>query len=100
MRGMRERRGGQSGPHREAPPSIRPYLGPRSGGGGQGGGGIGREEARQIAANHVGGTAKAVYREDDFGAAWEVEVSTPEGEYDVYVNAAGDVVRVDGPFPD
>jgi hypothetical protein len=41
-----------------------------------------------------------VYREDDFGAAWEVEVSTPEGEYDVYVNAAGDVVRVDGPFPD
>ena len=34
-------------------------------------------------------------REDDFGAQWEIEVTLADGrEFDVYVNSAGEVVRV------
>jgi len=58
------------------------------------------QRAGEIAAGHVGGTVSEVYREDDYGAAWEVAVYAAEGEYDVYVNSAGDVIRADGPYVD
>jgi hypothetical protein len=62
-------------------------------------GAITAAEAAQIAADHIGGTAGVVAPEDDFGAAWEVEVFTSQWEYEVYVSASGEVVRVLGPFP-
>jgi uncharacterized membrane protein YkoI len=58
-------------------------------------------QAGQIAARHVGGgVVDHIEREDDYGAAWEVDVYTPRGEYEVYVSATGRVVRVLGPFAD
>ena len=62
--------------------------------------GLSRAQAGEIAVAEVGGTVNRVYKEDDFGAAWEVEVATPDGEFDVYVSAAGEVVRTRGPKPD
>ena len=59
-----------------------------------------REVAATIAADAVGGTANRVYSEDDYGAVWEVEVNAADGEYDVYVDATGEVVRTKGPFAD
>lgn len=59
-----------------------------------------RERARQIARSHVAGMtgspARASWtgREDDFGARWEVEVTSAGREYDVYVSRSGDVVKV------
>jgi hypothetical protein len=60
-----------------------------------------RESARQIAVAHMqrefGMGARATWsgREDDFGAQWEIEVTLADGrEFDVYVNSAGEVVRV------
>ena len=58
------------------------------------------QQAGEIAASHVGGTADTVNREPDgdYGAAWDVDVYSPEGEYTIYVSATGEVVRVEGPF--
>lgn len=61
---------------------------------------ISSAQAGQIAARHVGGTVDHIEREDDHGAAWEVDVITSSGEYEVYVSATGQVVRVLGPFAD
>jgi uncharacterized membrane protein YkoI len=62
---------------------------------------IAADEAGRIAADHVGGGAvQAIEPEDDYGAAWEVEIYRADGEYEVYVNAVGTVVRALGPFPD
>lgn len=59
-----------------------------------------RSEAGAIAADSVGGAVNRVYAEDDYGAAWEVEVNAPDGEYDIYVSAAGEIVRTEGPAAD
>lgn len=57
------------------------------------------QQAGEIAASHVGGTVDEIYQESgDYGAAWDVDVYTAEGEYTIYVSAAGEVVRVEGPF--
>ncbi len=59
-----------------------------------------RERARQIARDHVaemtGASARASWtgREDDFGARWEIEVTSAGREYDVYVSRSGAVVKV------
>ena len=60
-----------------------------------------RESAKQIAVAYMqrefGMAARATWsgREDDFGAQWEIEVTLADGrEFDVYVNSAGQVVRV------
>ncbi len=60
-----------------------------------------RESAKQIAVAHMqrefGMGARVTWsgREDDFGAQWEIEVTLADGrEFDVYVNSAGEVVRV------
>ncbi len=65
-----------------------------------GGGTISRARAGQIAAAHVGGTVDSISREDDYGAAWDVDVYAPDGEYTIYVSATGEIVRVEGPFRD
>jgi uncharacterized membrane protein YkoI len=51
--------------------------------------------AEQAALAHLGeGRVTWVTREDDYGAAWEIEVTLPNGrEVDVYVDANGQVVR-------
>lgn len=59
---------------------------------------ISSQRAGEIAAAHVDGRVDQVERETDYGAAWEVEVYAPDGEYDIYVSATGEIVRVDGPF--
>jgi uncharacterized membrane protein YkoI len=60
---------------------------------------ITQAQAGQIAARHVGGgVVDHIEREDDYGAAWEVDVYTARGEFEVYVSATGQVVRVLGPF--
>lgn len=60
---------------------------------------IDAQQAGQIAAAHVGGTVDTVHRESgDHGAAWDVDVYSDEGEYIVYVSAAGEVTHVEGPF--
>jgi hypothetical protein len=65
------------------------------------GGSITAEEAGLIAAAHVGGTVDDVYVEDgDHGAAWDVDVYAPDGEYTIYVSSTGEVVHVDGPYRD
>ena len=57
------------------------------------------QQAGEIAASHVGGTVDGIYQESgDYGAAWDVDVYSSEGEYTVYVSAAGEVVHVEGPF--
>ncbi|MFN3217342.1 MAG: hypothetical protein ACE367_12675 [Acidimicrobiales bacterium] len=59
---------------------------------------ISAQRAGEIAAAHVDGRVDQIERETDYGAAWEVEVYAPDGEYDIYVSATGEIVRVDGPF--
>lgn len=61
---------------------------------------INAAEAGRIAAAHVGGRVDDVERDADDGAAWEVDVYAPEGEYEVYVDAMGAVVRSLGPYTD
>lgn len=64
-------------------------------------GGIGPDTAGRIAASHVGGRVDTIHPENgDHGAAWDVDVYAPDGEYTVYVSATGAVVRVEGPFED
>lgn len=65
------------------------------------GGSITAEEAGLIAAAHVGGTVDDVDVEHgDHGAAWDVDVYAPDGEYTIYVSSTGEVVHVDGPYRD
>jgi len=56
---------------------------------------ISRAEAEAIAVSWVGsGRVTWVEREDDHGAAWEIEVTRPNGsEIDVYVAADGRVLN-------
>lgn len=51
--------------------------------------------AERAALAHVGeGRVTWVSPEDDYGAAWEIEVTLPDGrEVDVYVDASGQVVH-------
>jgi hypothetical protein len=58
------------------------------------------EQAGQIAAALVGGTVDTVHAENEYGAAWDVDVYAPDGEYTIYVSSTGEVMRVDGPFRD
>jgi hypothetical protein len=60
----------------------------------------GREQASQAAVafveNETGTDARTtgIYAEDDGGARWEVEVTTADNqEYDVLVDASGEVIR-------
>lgn len=60
---------------------------------------ISAERAARIAQDRFGGFVEDVWREDDFGAAWEVELEDARFEgarrdLDVYVNAAGRIVNV------
>lgn len=62
---------------------------------------VSRARAERIARRHVerrfGQRARVTDsgREDDYGARWEVEVTRADGvEFDVYVSARGNVVRV------
>jgi len=65
-----------------------------------GGATITAQRAGEIAAAHVGGVVDDIERETDYGAAWEVDVYAPNGEYTIYVSATGQIVRVEGPFRD
>lgn len=63
--------------------------------------GIAADEAGRVAVARVGGgVVDHVEREDDHGAAWEVDIATSVGEYEVYIDATGQAVRVLGPFAD
>jgi uncharacterized membrane protein YkoI len=62
---------------------------------------VGRQTAANIAKRVIerrtGQSARVtdIGREDDHGARWEVEVTSASGrEFDVYVNAAGRVVKI------
>ena len=62
---------------------------------------VSRQRAAKIADRTIerrtGKSARVtgIGREDDFGAQWEVEVTLRSGrEFDVYVNRAGQVVKV------
>ncbi|MCU0750229.1 MAG: hypothetical protein MUF13_11855 [Akkermansiaceae bacterium] len=62
---------------------------------------VGRQQAARIARQTIerqtGTKARVtgISREDDHGARWEIEVTLRSGqEFDVYVNAAGRVVKV------
>lgn len=68
------------------------------GGSPTGGTSISAQRAGEIAAAHVDGRVDQIEPERDYGAAWEVEVYAPDGEYVIYVSATGQIVRVDGPF--
>jgi hypothetical protein len=59
------------------------------------GGVVDRAAAEQAALAYLGeGRVTWVSQEDDYGAAWEIEVTLPNGrEVDVYVDAAGQVVH-------
>lgn len=59
------------------------------------GGVVDRAAAEQAALAYLGeGRVTWVSQEDDYGAAWEIEVTLPNGqEVDVYVDAAGRVVN-------
>ncbi|MGF1470524.1 MAG: PepSY domain-containing protein [Rubrobacteraceae bacterium] len=61
--------------------------------------GVTAEQAGEIAAAHVGGTVDTIHREEDgdYGAAWDVDVYAPDGEYTIYVSATGEVVYQEGP---
>ena len=61
---------------------------------------ISAERAGQIAAAHVNGTVDSVDREwgGDYGAKWDVDVYSPEGEYIIYVSSSGEIVHVEGPY--
>lgn len=61
---------------------------------------ISRRQAGSIAAAHVGGTVDSIERENDYGAAWDVDVYAPDGEYTIYVSGTGEIVRIEGPFRD
>jgi uncharacterized membrane protein YkoI len=64
-------------------------------------GAITAEQAGRIAVALVGGSVDTIHPEDgDHGAAWDVDVYAPDGEYTIYVSSAGEVVRVDGPYRD
>jgi uncharacterized membrane protein YkoI len=56
---------------------------------------VDRATAKRAALAHLGeGRVTWVSREDDYGAAWEIEVTLPNGrEVDVYVDAAGRAVN-------
>ena len=60
----------------------------------------GRQADRAIQAALAatgGGTANAVERDNESGATWEVEVSTPDGRIvDVRLDASFSVITVDG----
>ena len=69
---------------------------------GDGGGSADRDQAAATALAHIeqltGQSARVtgVEREDDYGARWEVEVTLANGfEYDVYIGADGQVIRVE-----
>jgi uncharacterized membrane protein YkoI len=59
---------------------------------------IDREQAGAIAASHVGGVVDSIHTENDYGAAWDVDVYAPDGEYTIYVSATGEIMRVMGPY--
>ncbi|MFN3217337.1 MAG: hypothetical protein ACE367_12650 [Acidimicrobiales bacterium] len=61
---------------------------------------ISRDQAGAIAAAHVDGVVDSIHTENDYGAAWDVDVYAPDGEYTIYVSATGEIVRVEGPFRD
>lgn len=85
---------GGAGERRQAPePVAEPAPEPQT---------VDSKQAAEIAASHVGGTVDSVQREadGDYGAAWDVDVYSPEGEYTIYVSEFGEVVRVEGPFTD
>jgi hypothetical protein len=65
------------------------------GGGGGGGGTVSRQQAQRAALAAVGeGRVTWSGREDDRGAAWEIEVTRPDGsEVDVLIAADGSVVN-------
>ena len=71
---------------------------------GQGAAGVTADRDRAAAAalarieQMTGQSARVtgIESEDDYGARWEVEVTLANGfEYDVYVNRAGEVIRVE-----
>lgn len=59
------------------------------------GGVVSREEAAQAALDHIGeGRVTWISREDERGAAWEVEITRPNGrEVDVLVAADGSIIQ-------
>lgn len=61
------------------------------------GGTVSRAEAKAAALDAVGdGRATWSGREDDHGAAWEIEITRPDGsEVDVLVAADGSIVRIE-----
>jgi uncharacterized membrane protein YkoI len=59
---------------------------------------IDRDQAGAIAAAHVGGIVDSIDTENDYGAAWDVDVYAADGEYTIYVSATGQIVRVVGPY--
>lgn len=62
---------------------------------------VSADEAGRIAAAHVGGVVDTIHAEDgDNGAAWDVDVYAPDGEYTIYISATGEVVHVEGPYRD
>jgi glucose/arabinose dehydrogenase len=62
---------------------------------------VSADEAGRIAAAHVGGVVDTIHAEDgDHGAAWDVDVYAPDGEYTIYISATGEVVHVEGPYRD
>ena len=56
---------------------------------------INRRQASRAALDHIGsGRVTYIYPEDDIGAAWEVEVTKPDGsEVDVLVAPDGSIIR-------
>jgi uncharacterized membrane protein YkoI len=85
-----------SAPRGEAAPSTPSAAPQRNGTDDSGAGGVvDRATAERAALAYLGeGRVTWVSREDDHGAAWEIEVTLPNGrEVDVYVDAAGRVVN-------
>jgi len=58
---------------------------------------VSQEEASEIAVAHLGGGEVTwTSREDDYGAAWEIEVTGSDGsESNVYVASDGQVTHVE-----
>ena len=48
---------------------------------------INMQQAAEIAASHVGGTVDTITAESDgdYGAAWDADVYSAEGEYTIYI---------------
>ena len=61
---------------------------------------INMQQAAEIAASHVGGTVDTITAESDgdYGAAWDADVYSAEGEYTIYISATGEIMHVEGPF--